>query len=99
MSEEEQLTEGFGERIGYEVTSESIEEAWKEVKKVREHRRRRYAVAALFTSIGIFLLFLSLAFLLEGVGLAWIDSFYVFLMLITAGSLSFGYGFYRMGVS
>ncbi len=76
-----------------------LERAWKEVKSVRDHRRRRYAVAAAFTSLGVFLLFLSMAFLLEGVPLMGLSAFWVFLILIVSGSVSFGYGFYRMGAS
>ncbi len=76
-----------------------LERAWKEVKSVRDYRRRRYAVAASFTALGVFLLFLSLAFLLEGVPVMGLSAFWVFLALIVGGSISFGYGFYRMGVS
>ncbi len=76
-----------------------MERAWKEVKKVRDARRKRYAVAAGFTALGVFLLFLSLFVLLEGISILGLGSFLTFLVLISAGSLSFGYGFYRMGVS
>lgn len=82
-----------------EKIKSEMKHAWKEVNDVRNARRRRYAVAAGFTALGVFLLFLSLFVLLEGVSILGIGSFLTFMVLIFTGSLSFGYGFYRMGVS
>ncbi len=76
-----------------------MEQAWKEVREVRNARRKRYAVASGFTALGVFLLFLSLFILLEGIAIVGLGSFWTFLVTIFIGSISFGYGFYRMGVS
>lgn len=76
-----------------------MRKAWEEVERVRKYRRRKYAIAAGFTALGVYLLFLSLAVLLLGISVAGIDPIWIFIALILTGSASFGYGFYRMGVS
>lgn len=85
-------------RRNNESVKKAMEEAWENVREVRKYRRRRYAVAAAFTALGVFLLFLSLAILLHQVSMYWISPFWTFIILISLGSVSFGYGFYRMGV-
>ncbi len=78
---------------------EEIHHAWKEVEEIRKERRRRYAISALFTAIGVFLLFLAIMMLFERITLPMLDVFWTFVTLTSLGATSFGYGFYRMGIS
>ena len=77
--------------------SKTLEEAWKEAERVRKVRMRRYAIAAGFIAFGFFSMFISLMLLMERLSLLFLDVVGSYLLLTTLGSLSFGYGFYRMG--
>ncbi len=83
----------------YDVDVERMQHAWQEVEDIRKERRRRYAIAAAFTAIGVFLLFVAIMMLLERISLPFMNVFWTFIVLTSVGALSFGYGFYRMGVS
>ncbi len=85
-----------GPRSPEELKS-ALERAWEEVERVRRARMRRYAIAAGFTSAGIFLLFLSLMMLLERLAIWPLGVASTYVALTSLGALSFGYGFYRMG--
>ncbi len=80
-----------------EELKSALERAWEEVERVRKARMRRYAIAAGFTATGIFLLFLSLMMLLERLAIWPLGVVMTYVALTSFGSLSFGYGFYRMG--
>ena len=82
-----------------EEMKKMMEQAWKEAESIRKERRRRYGVAAIFTAVGVFLLFLSLLILFEGLHIWILNPFWSFVLLILLGSIAFGYGFYRMGVT
>ncbi len=70
-----------------------------EAEDIRKERRKRYLRAAAFISLGLLLLFISLPVLLERISIPPLSYAVLFVLLTLAGALSFGYGFYRMGVS
>ncbi len=80
---------------GRDIISELMEDA----EKLRKERQKRYLRAAAFISLGLLLLFLSLPVLLERIALSPLNYAETFVLLTLAGALSFGYGFYKMGVS
>ncbi len=82
-----------------EVNRQEIKEAWDEIEDIKKERRRRHLIAAGFTSLGIFLLFSSLLTLLERIPIPPLNVFWTFMAIISVGAISFGYGFYRIGVS
>lgn len=71
---------------------------WREVEKLRKLRKRRYAVAALFLSIGLFLFNVAIALFFIGFGIPLLTSLTTYLVLSLSGALAFGYGFYLMGM-
>ncbi len=71
----------------------------KEAEEIRKERKRRYLRAAAFISLGLLLLFISLPVLLERISIPPLSYSVLFVFLTVAGAISFGYGFYRMGVS
>jgi len=77
--------------------SKTLEEAWKAAERVRKVRMRRYAVAAGFIAFGFFSMAISLMLLMERLSLLFLGVNGSYLLLTTLGSVSFGYGFYRMG--
>ncbi len=82
-----------------ETNEQEIKKAWNEIEEIKKERQRRHLIAAGFTSLGIFLLFASLLMLLERIPIFPLDVFWTFIVIISIGATSFGYGFYRIGVS
>lgn len=74
-----------------------MQEAWIEADRVRKARMRRYAVAAGFIAFGFFLMFTALMMLLERLALPYLTVVSSYILVTCLGSVSFGYGFYRMG--
>ncbi len=99
-SEENKALEEFEKILkdrakGRDIVSELMEDA----KRLRKEKQRKYLRAAAFISLGLLLLFLSLPVLLERITLSPLNYTETFVLLTLAGALSFGYGFYKMGVS
>ncbi len=82
-----------------ETNEQEIRKAWNEIEEIKKERQRRRLIAAGFIALGMFLLFVSLPMLLERIPILPLDVFWTFIAIISLGATSFGYGFYRMGIS
>jgi len=80
-----------------ELQKELESDLWKEANRIRKYRKRKYGLAALSISVGLFLFNLALALFLSSFHTSFLDSFLTYLLLAIFGSLAFGYGFYVMG--
>ncbi|MHA1710956.1 MAG: hypothetical protein ACTSUS_02655 [Candidatus Freyarchaeota archaeon] len=79
-------------------TIDVLKDVWMEADRIRKMRKRRYGLAALAISAGLFLFNFALALFLSGSHIAFLDTFLTYIVLALSGSLAFGYGFYLMGV-
>lgn len=89
MEEVKELKEGQEELEG---------DVWKEVEEIRKFRRRRYGRAAFTIAIGLFLFNVALVLFLSGYHIGFLSDFATYLIVSVCGAVSFGYGFYVIGV-